>query len=168
MAETLVIRRARREDAGSIYELICGLAEYEKLAHEVTGSVADVEVTLFGENPKAEVLIGEFEGLAVGFALFFGSYSTFLCRQGIYLEDLYVRPEFRGRGFGLALISAVAKVAVSRGCGRMEWSVLDWNEPAIAFYRGLGAEGMEGWTVQRVSGEGVSALAGASGVGVSE
>lgn len=156
----MTIRDAKIEDCGAIFELIQGLAEYEKLAHEVTGSVELLEEHLFGERRAAEVLLAEIEGETVGFALFFTNFSTFLCKPGVYLEDLFVTPDQRGKGIGLALISAVAKVAVDRGAGRMEWSVLDWNEPSIAFYEGLGAIGMDEWTVYRLTGEGIGKVAG--------
>lgn len=162
------IRKATKGDCPVIHELIHGLAVYEKLSHEMTGTVENLEENLFGEKAYAEVLICEEDGLSTGFALFFHNFSTFLCKPGMYLEDLFVKPEHRGRGHGLALISAVAKIAEERGCGRVEWSVLDWNEPSIRFYEGLGAKSMDGWTVMRVTGDGIGKLAGASGVGVSD
>lgn len=164
MTSGVTVRWAKREDAGVVLELIRGLAEYERMIDQVTGTEEMVVENLLGENPGAEVLIGEIDGFPQGFALFFHTFSTFLCRRGMYLEDLYVRPEARGKGLGKALISAVAKVAVERGCGRMEWSVLDWNEPSIEFYKSLGAAPMDEWTVFRVAGEGVSAVAEASDV----
>ena len=153
------IRPARREDVPVILALIRGLADYEKLAHEVEADEARLADTLFGARPCAEVLIAEAAGEAAGFALFFHNYSTFLARPGLYLEDLFVWPHLRGLGIGRRLMVHLARLAVERGCGRFEWSVLDWNAPAIAFYRSLGAVGMDEWTVQRVSGEALRALA---------
>jgi GNAT superfamily N-acetyltransferase len=139
--------------------LIRELAEYEKLAHEMIATQADLERDLFGERPCAEVLIGECDGKPQGFALFFRNYSTFVGKPGIYLEDLYVRPEARGRGLGRSLLVRIAALAVERGCGRLEWSVLDWNEPAIRFYHSLGAKPMSEWTIQRVIGPALWQLA---------
>lgn len=151
------IRLATEQDVPVILELIRGLAEYEHLAHEVVATEADLRRTLFGDRAYAEVLIAD-DGS--GFALFFHNYSTFLGRPGIYLEDLFVRPEARGRGLGRALMIALARLAVERGCGRFEWSVLDWNVDAIGFYRALGAVGMDAWRIQRVTGDALVALAG--------
>lgn len=153
------IRPARRDDVPVILALIRALAEYERLADQCRADAASLEATLFGERPAAEVLIAEVDGAAAGFALFFHNYSTFLARPGLYLEDLFVQPEHRGLGVGRRLMAALARIAVARGCGRFEWSVLDWNAPAIGFYRRLGAIGMDGWTVQRVSGEALQRLA---------
>ena len=153
------LRFASREDVPLVLELIRGLAEYEKLAHEVVTDVAELERALFGERCVAEVVIAEYEEQAAGFALFFHNFSTFLGRSGIYLEDLFVKPDFRGRGIGETLLSFLAALAVERGCGRLEWSVLDWNEPAIRFYERLGAEAMNEWTVFRVTGDALPALA---------
>lgn len=150
---SLVVRPARREDVPVIASLIRALAEYEKLAHECHADEEALGEHLFGARPFVEALVAEDEGEAVGFALFFHNYSTFLTRPGIYLEDLFVRPEARGRGIGRALLSRLAALAVERGCGRLEWSVLDWNRPAIGFYRRLGARPMEEWTVFRLDGE---------------
>lgn len=155
----IVLRPARPDDVATILGLVRGLAEYEKLLHEVEADERRLADSLFGERPHAEVVIAEADGEAAGFALFFHKYSTFLGRPGIYLEDLFVLPRFRGRGIGRALMVHVAKLAVERGCGRFEWSVLDWNTPAIGFYRSLGAVGMDEWTVQRVSGEALRRLA---------
>jgi len=152
------LRRATREDAPAVLRLIRALADYEKLSHEVVASESALAETLFGPDPAAEVLLAEEGGRAVGFALFFRNYSTFLGRPGIYLEDLFVEPEWRGRGVGKALLKAVARLAVERGCGRFEWLVLDWNEPAIGFYRSLGARPMDGWTVMRLTGEALRRL----------
>jgi GNAT superfamily N-acetyltransferase len=153
------IRFATAEDAGLILEFIAGLAAYEKLAHEVVADEDRLRRTLFGDRPAAEVLIAECDGDPAGFALFFHNYSTFLARPGLYLEDLFVKPELRGRGVGRRLLARLAAIAVERGCGRFEWSVLDWNESAIRFYRNLGAEPMDGWTVFRVTGDALARLA---------
>jgi GNAT superfamily N-acetyltransferase len=153
------IRPAGPQDCAAILAAIRGLAEYEKLAHEVIADEAALRATLFGASPAAEVLLVEDEGEVAGFALFFTSYSTFLARAGLYLEDLFVHPPFRGRGHGLALMRRLARICVEREYGRFEWSVLDWNEPAIDFYRRLGARPMEGWTVNRIDGEALRALA---------
>ena len=147
------IRFASERDVPLILQFIRGLAEYERLTHEVTATEELLRETLFGARRVAEVIIGEYEGEPVGFALFFHNFSTFLGRPGIYLEDLFVRPEMRGRGFGRMLLTYLAKLARERNCGRLEWSVLDWNEPAIDFYKRLGAVAMEDWTVYRLSGE---------------
>ena len=153
------IRYARPADVPTIVGLIRQLAEYERLAHLVTATEGALHEHLFGERPYCEVLLAEVEGAAVGFALFFHNYSTFLARPGIYLEDLFVVPEARGRGYGKALLSGLARLAVERKCGRIEWSVLDWNEPSIRFYRALGAIPMDEWTVFRVTGTALTALA---------
>ncbi|MEJ8566677.1 GNAT family N-acetyltransferase [Elongatibacter sediminis] len=155
----LVIRQARAQDAPQILEFIIALAEYEKLRDEVVATVEDLEQTLFGPRPAAEVVIAERNGEPAGFALFFPSYSTFLARPGIYLEDLFVLPAQRGAGIGLALLRHLARLAVDRGCGRLDWSVLDWNEPAIGFYRRIGARGLDDWTQFRLDGESLTALA---------
>ena len=156
---SLSIRDAEIADVPLILDLIRGLAEYEKLSHEVVATEDSLAATLFGEPRRAEVVIAELDSRPVGFALFFHSYSTFLARPGIYLEDLYVLPEYRGRGAGKALLAHLARIAIDRGCGRFEWSVLDWNEPAIGFYRSLGAVPMTGWTVNRLTGEALEVLA---------
>ena len=142
-----------------ILTLIGELAEYERLSHEVVATEDSLQQWLFGEKLAAEVLIAERRTEAAGFALFFHSFSTFLGRPGIYLEDLYVRPAFRGRGMGKAMLVHLAKLAKERGCGRLEWSVLDWNEPSIRFYESLGAVAMDDWTVHRVTGEALDRLA---------
>ena len=152
-ASEIFVRPAAGGDAPVILALINELAEYEKLTHEVTATEEKLRETLFGERPFAEALMGCVDGEAVGFAVYFYSYSTFLAQPGLYLEDLFVRPAFRGIGLGKALIAAVARVAVERGCGRYEWSVLDWNEPAIRFYEGLGAEMHPDWRRMRVMGD---------------
>jgi GNAT superfamily N-acetyltransferase len=153
------IERATERDVPLILELINGLAVYEKLAHEVTATEAGLRETLFGARPAADVIIAYAGDTPAGFALFFPNYSTFLGKPGLYLEDLFVRPEYRGQGLGLALMKRLAQIAVERGCGRFEWSVLDWNEPAIGFYRGLGAKLMDGWSIVRVTGEALTKLA---------
>jgi GNAT superfamily N-acetyltransferase len=155
----LAIRLARPDDCGAILAFIRDLAEYERLSHEVVADEAQLRATLFGARPAAEVLIAELAGEPVGFALFFQSYSTFLGKPGLYLEDLFVRPAARSRGVGGALMAACARVAVDRGYGRFEWSVLDWNEPALRFYAALGAKPMSEWTVQRLVGDPLHALA---------
>jgi GNAT superfamily N-acetyltransferase len=157
------IRFATPNDLGTIERLIRGLAEYEKLLDQVELETDNLRRFLFGERPYAEVLIVEDDGEPLGFALFFHNFSTFLGRPGIYLEDIFVRPEHRGRGHGRALLGEIARIAVERECGRIEWSVLDWNETAIAFYRGLGAEPVDGWTVYRMSGGAIARLAGSRG-----
>jgi GNAT superfamily N-acetyltransferase len=156
---SLSIERATERDVPLILELIKGLAVYEKLAHEVTATEAGLRQTLFGARPAAEVIIGYTGDTPVGFALFFPNYSTFLGKPGLYLEDLFVLPEWRGRGFGRGLLTQLARIAVERGCGRFEWSVLDWNEPAIGFYKSLGAKLMDGWSIFRVTGDALTTLA---------
>jgi GNAT superfamily N-acetyltransferase len=153
------IRFAGEDDVPVILSFIKGLAEYEKLTHEVTATEALLSETLFGARRVAEVLIGEFQGEPVGFALFFHNFSTFLGRPGIYLEDLFVIPKMRGRGFGKMLLIYLAKIAAERSCGRVEWAVLDWNEPSIQFYKNLGAVPMEEWTVFRLTGEALATQA---------
>lgn len=156
---TLSIRPATRADLPLIAQFIRDLADYEKLAHEVRFDEATLGEKLFGARPYAEVVIGEIGGAAQGFALFFHNFSTFEGRPGIYLEDLFVRPEARGSGLGKALLAHLAKLCVERGCARLEWSVLDWNAPAIGFYEGLGARMMDEWTVMRVDGDALTELA---------
>jgi GNAT superfamily N-acetyltransferase len=156
----LAIRAALEEEASLILQLIKELAEYEKLSHEVVATEDSLRRSLFGERRFAEALIGEVEGEPAGFALFFHNFSTFLGRPGIYLEDLYVRPEFRGSGLGRALLAYLARLALERGCGRLEWSVLDWNEPAIGLYKSVGAAPVDGWTGYRVAGKALEELGG--------
>ena len=158
-APVLSIRPATAGDVPLIRQLIAELADYERLAHAAVATDDDLRAQLFGERPAAEVLIGELDGEPAGFALFFHNFSTFLGKRGLYLEDLFVRPAFRGAGLGKHLMAALARIAVQRGCGRFEWSVLDWNEPSIGFYRSIGAVGMDEWTVQRLEGEALHALA---------
>ena len=157
----LVIRPATRDDVPLVLTFIKNLAEYERLSHEVTATEQDLADTLFGPRPGAEVLLGFASGEPAAFALFFSNYSTFLGKPGIYLEDLFVRPAWRGKGFGKAMLSAVARTAVERGCGRLEWSCLDWNEPSIGFYKSLGAQAMDEWTVYRLTGNTLKGFAGA-------
>ncbi len=156
---TPTIRPATPADLPLIAELIRGLADYEQLAHEVRFDEATLAAQLFGPRPYAEVIIGEVDGAPQGFALFFHNFSTFEGRPGIYLEDLFVQPQARGSGLGKALLAELARIAVERDCARLEWSVLDWNEPAIGFYTSLGAKPMDGWTVFRVDGDALTALA---------
>ncbi len=157
-APACTIRFAGPSDVPTIFGLIKALAEYERLSHEVAGTEEQLREHLFGERRFAEVFLAEVDGRTVGFALFFHNYSTFLARPGIYLEDLFVLPEERGRGYGKALLSCLARIAVERGCGRLEWSVLDWNEPSINFYKALGAVAMDEWTVYRVTGDALTRL----------
>jgi GNAT superfamily N-acetyltransferase len=155
---TITIRPATEADAATILGLIRDLADFEQLAHEVTATETDLRASLFGVHPNAEVVIAASDGETAGYALFFQNYSTFHCKRGLYLEDLFVRPAFRGRGIGKRLLAHLAKLAVQRGCARFEWAVLDWNESAIRFYRSLGAEPMNDWTVFRVTGEALQHL----------
>ncbi|EYF02749.1 GNAT family N-acetyltransferase [Chondromyces apiculatus] len=159
LAPGLVLRAAVAEDVPLILAFIRELAAYEKLLHECVADEASLRETLFGPHPAAEVLLAVLDGTPVGFALYFTTYSTFLARPGLYLEDIFVRPAARKRGVGSALMIALARTAVARGYGRFEWSVLDWNEPALRFYRALGAVAMDGWTVHRVTGDALAALA---------
>ena len=153
-----MIRPATPADVPAIAGLIRALAEYERLAHAVTLQEADLHAHLFGATPYAEVLIAEAAGAVVGFALFFHNYSTFRAKPGIYLEDLFVIPGARGQGHGKALLAALAKLAVARGCARVEWSVLNWNAPSIAFYKSLGAQPMDEWTVYRLTDDALAKL----------
>jgi GNAT superfamily N-acetyltransferase len=157
--ENCQIRPARVKDVPIILELIRDLATYERAPHEVTATEEQLLDVLFGERPAAEVLLA-FEGESpVGFAVYFYNFSTWLGRPGLYLEDLFVKPEKRGKGYGRALLVELAKIARDRGCGRMEWAVLDWNEPAMKFYRALGAKPMDEWTVFRLTRDGIAKLA---------
>jgi GNAT superfamily N-acetyltransferase len=153
------IERATERDVPLILRLITALAEYEKMSADVIATEATLRQSLFGPHPAAEVVIAYAGDRPAGFALFFHNYSTFLGQPGIYLEDLYVMPEWRGHGFGKRLLAHLAALAVERGCGRLEWSVLDWNEPAIGFYKKLGAKPMDEWTVFRVTGGALQQLA---------
>ena len=153
------IRLATEEDVPLILRFIKELAEYEKLSHEVTVTEEDLRGSLFGEFRVAETLLAYLGDKPAGFALFFHNFSTFLGKPGIYLEDLYVSPECRGAGVGKSLLARLAKLAEERGCGRLEWWVLDWNEPAIDFYKSVGARPMDDWTVYRVTGDELEKLA---------
>jgi GNAT superfamily N-acetyltransferase len=155
----LFLRFAMEKDVGLILGFIRELAEYEKLAHEVVADEEMLRRFLFEGRQVGEVVIAEHEDEPVGFALFFHNFSTFLGRPGMYLEDLYVKPAMRGKGIGTMLLAFLAKIATDRGCGRFEWAVLDWNEPAIAFYKNLGAQPLTDWTVYRVAGPALEALA---------
>ncbi|MBP7675303.1 MAG: GNAT family N-acetyltransferase [Thermoanaerobaculia bacterium] len=154
------LRPARREDVPVVARLIRDLADYERLADECFADASALEEHLFGARPYVEVILAEVDGAPAGFALFFHSYSTFLTKPGLYLEDLYVVPERRGLGLGRRLLGELARLAVERGCGRLEWSVLKWNSPAIGFYERLGAVPMAEWQVYRLTGEPLRALAG--------
>jgi GNAT superfamily N-acetyltransferase len=153
------IRRATRADVPAILNFIRKLAEYEKLSHEMHATAAQLRKHLFSKRPAAEVIIARLGPKPVGFALFFTTFSTFMGEPGIWLEDLFVLPENRRVGIGRELLRAVARIAVERKCGRLEWSVLDWNEPAIRLYRKLGARAMDDWTIQRVTGRALVRLA---------
>lgn len=153
------IRAARESDVAILHALIRGLAEYEKLAAQVVGTAEDLQRELFSERPVIEAVIAWDSETALGFALYFHNYSTFLARRGLYLEDLFVVPEARGRGIGKALIRHCARVAVERGCGRFEWAVLDWNQPAIEFYQAIGATLLPDWRICRISGEALTRFA---------
>jgi len=153
------MRFANKSDVGLILAFIKELAEYEKLAHEVVASEQGLHKTLFGDRKVAEVILGFYDNEPVGFMLFFHNYSTFLAKPGIYLEDLYLKPEMRGKGLGKTMLSYLAKVAKERDCGRLEWWVLNWNKPAIDFYKSIHAEPMDEWTVFRLSGKSLADLA---------
>lgn len=155
----LTIRHATIEDCQTILDFIVELAVYEKLEHEVVATVATLEETLFGATRFAQCVIAEYKSKPVGYALFFNNFSTFTGRPGIYLEDLYVQPEMRGKGIGKNLLAYLAKLAVDSNFTRVEWSVLDWNEPSIQFYRSIGAAPMDGWTVQRLDGDQLQSFA---------
>lgn len=158
-ASSLTIRPATPDDLPTVVDFVRGLAAYERLAHEAVATEADFAAALFGPTPHAEVVLADWAGVPVGFALFFGTFSTFTGRPGLWLEDLFVVPSARGRGIGTALLVHLARLAVERGCARFEWSVLDWNEDAIRVYRHLGAVGKDDWTTQRVEGDALRALA---------
>jgi len=160
MSEAITIRPAVEADVPVILQFIRDLAKYEHLEHEVVANEGLLREGLFGSRPYAEVVLASLNGEPVGFALFFHNFSTFLGRPGIYLEDLYVRPEARGHGVGRQVLTWLAATAVSRGCGRLEWAVLDWNEPSIRFYRNLGAVPLDDWTTYRVTGPALNQLAG--------
>lgn len=156
---TFAIRPARREDVGAVHAMIRALAEFERLAHLCVATEADLEAALFGPRPAAEVLVAWAGAEPAAFALYFHNFSTFLGRRGLWLEDLYVRPEWRRRGCAQALLRALAGIARERNCGRFEWAVLDWNAPAIDFYRSLGATVLPDWRIVRVVGPALQALA---------
>jgi len=161
MSHAVTIRRAEAHEVPLVLSFIRELAEYEKLSHEVVATEQRLRDSLFGPRPHAEVVFACLEGEPVGFALFFHNYSTFLGQPGLFLEDLFVRPQARAHGVGKQLLQWLARTALERGCGRFEWNVLDWNEPAIGFYRKLGAVRMDEWTTFRVSGAALQALASA-------
>jgi GNAT superfamily N-acetyltransferase len=156
---SLLIRRARPDEAGLVLSLVRELAEYEKLLHEVEATESDIAAALFGDNPRLFCDIAEWNGEVAGFAVWFINFSTFSGRSGIYLEDLFVRPAQRGKGIGKALLSHLAKQCLANGWSRLQWAVLDWNTPSIEFYKSLGAVLMDEWTVCRVGGEALTALA---------
>jgi GNAT superfamily N-acetyltransferase len=156
MTNNLTVRFAEPADCETLFGLIKELAEYEKLTHAVTGDALALQEHLFGLQKYVEAILAESAGQAVGFALFFHNYSTFLTKPGIYLEDLFVLPEYRRQGIGKALLTKLAQIAVERGCGRLEWSVLDWNEPAQAFYRRMGASILDDWRICRVTEQAIS------------
>lgn len=159
MNTSIIVRPGTVEDVPTIFNLIRGLAEYERLLDQCVGTEEALREHLFGPRPYGEVLIAEDAEVAAGFALFFHNYSTFLTQPGLYLEDLFVVPERRGRGLGRALLQRLAQIAIERGCGRLEWAVLDWNEPAIGFYKRLSARVMNDWTTCRLDGEALRTLA---------
>lgn len=157
MNDCFVIRPAVRADAATIFGFIQGIAEYEKMRNELKGTAAEVERTLFDEH-QAEALLAEENGFSVGFALYFFNYSTFQTKHGLWLEDIFILPEHRGKGYGKALLLELVRVARNRGCGRMEWTCLDWNTPSIAFYKSLGARPMSEWTTYRLDGDDLARL----------
>lgn len=154
----IIFRHAQRQDVPLILEMIRALAEYEQLLSEVVATESVLEEWLF-DKEKAEVIFPVLDGEEIGFALFFHNFSTFLGRAGLYLEDLYIKPEYRGRGYGRKVLQKLAQIAVERGCGRLEWWCLDWNAPSITFYKKLGAEPMDEWTVYRLTGDTLRDLA---------
>jgi GNAT superfamily N-acetyltransferase len=162
MKTPLSIRPARPDEAGLVHQFILGIAEYEKLSDEVAASVEDIRDALFGDRPSAEVLLAFWENEPAGFALFFHNFSTFVGRKGLYLEDLFVKPEFRGKGIGKSLLLALVNLAKERKCGRMDWVALDWNKPAIDFYEKLGAKALKQWIPFRLEAKGIERLAGDS------
>ncbi|MFH0756161.1 MAG: GNAT family N-acetyltransferase [Bacteroidota bacterium] len=157
--EGFQIRKAERSDVPLVLDFIRKLAGYEHLSHEVVATEAQLERYLFGEEKVAEVIIGSYRDVPVGFALYFFNFSTFLAKPGIYLEDLFVLEEYRGKGFGKTLLAYLAQLALKMNCGRLEWAVLDWNEPSISFYKSLGARQMEEWIINRMTGEALEKLA---------
>ena len=155
----VLIRTATADDVGAVLDFVRQLAEYERLSHMVTATEKSMRDSLFGPHPAAEALLAFEGGTPVGFALYFHTFSTFLGRRGMWLEDIFVKPAFRGRGYGKALLLRVARIAQERGCGRYEWSALDWNTGAIEFYKALGAQPMDEWTTFRVTGDALERLA---------
>jgi GNAT superfamily N-acetyltransferase len=162
MSDSITIRPATRDEVPVVLEFIRDLARYERLEHEVSASETELSEALFGDRRYAEVVFACSGGKPVGFALFFHNFSTFKGRPGIYLEDLFVRPEARGRGIGKQLLAYLARMALERRCARLEWAVLDWNEPSIGFYRSLGAVPMDEWTIFRLTGDALASLAGSA------
>lgn len=162
-AKAFSIRPAEPADVTHIYDMIVELAVFEKLEHLVVATEAMLHEGLFGDKPAAEAIVGTEDGEVVTFALFFHNFSTFLTRKGLYLEDLYVKQAYRGKGYGRQMLMALAKIAVDRDCGRFEWSVLDWNENAIRFYEGMGADVMPDWRICRVTGDALTKLADSEG-----
>jgi len=160
--QDLFIRQAQKEDVPLLLDFIKQLADYEKLSHVVVADAESLRRTLFGEIAFAEVILADFQNQSVGFALFFHNYSTFLGKPGIYLEDLFVVPAMRGKGIGRELLKYLARLTKERNCGRLEWSVLDWNKPAIEFYKNMGAVPMEQWTVFRLTGKALERLSGSA------
>ena len=156
--DDFIIRKAEKADVSLVLDFIKKLAAYERLSHEVVATEEQLAKYLFGEEQVAEVVIGYYRDVPVGFALYFYNFSTFLAKPGIYLEDLYVLEEQRGKGFGKSLLSYLARLAVEKDCGRLEWAVLDWNEPSIKFYKSLGASIMDEWLVNRLTGDGLLKL----------
>ncbi len=159
MNNSLTIRPARPDEAGLVHKFILGIAKYEKLSHDVEATVEDIQEALFGEHPGAEVIFAFLENVPAGFALFFHNFSTFVGRKGLYLEDLFVKPEFRGKGVGKSLLLALVKLAKERKCGRMDWVALGWNKTAIDFYESLGAREMKEWVLFRLDEQGIEKLA---------
>lgn len=157
--EGFLIRKAEKEDVSIVLDFIKKLAEYEKLSHEVVATEKNLDKYLFGKEKVAEVVIGYYQEKPVAFALYIYNFSTFLARPGIYLEDLFVLEEYRGKGFGKVLLTYLAKIATEKNCGRLEWAVLDWNEPSIEFYKSLGARFMNEWIINRMTGEALVGLA---------
>jgi GNAT superfamily N-acetyltransferase len=164
MTDNFRLRLATPTDVPILFELILALAEYEKLSHKVTGNIDNLKEHLFGAKPYGEAIIADYGGEAVGFSLFFHNYSTFLTKPGIYIEDIFVLPEFRRMGIGKAILKYMAELAVNRGYGRLEWSVLDWNQSAIAFYEEMGASVLPDWRICRVTGDSLTQLAGKTSV----
>jgi len=158
MMPELILRLARPEDVPTLFELIKALAEYEKLSDAVVGNPELLHEHLFGDRPYVEAILAELAGQVVGYALFFYSYSTFITKPGLFLEDLFVLPEYRGQGIGKSLLRELAKIALAKDCGRMEWTVLDWNAPAIAFYQQMGARILPEWQICRVTEEAIAKL----------